>query len=161
VSRGECNAPLSGVAFVTRQKPRNLAASVRQRLFNLAQERHEDFDFPPLQAVHGSRNFALIWPKRRPLVSRELATRPRAAHLARRSHADAGLPICCWTCRRSSFGCAILSNVSMRQVTMEARSSVSRISHDEMAAPIRNRNCRPAITMIIHKAAPNVFSQIG
>jgi predicted nucleotidyltransferase component of viral defense system len=28
---------------VTREKPRNLAASVRQRLFNLAQERREDF----------------------------------------------------------------------------------------------------------------------
>jgi len=28
---------------VSREKPRNLAASVRQRLFNLAQERHEDF----------------------------------------------------------------------------------------------------------------------
>src|SRR5437588_795215 len=43
VSRGECNAPLSGVAFVSREKPRNIAASVRQRLFNLAQERREDF----------------------------------------------------------------------------------------------------------------------
>lgn len=43
MSRGECNAPLSGVAFVSREKPRNLAASVRQRLFNLAQERREDF----------------------------------------------------------------------------------------------------------------------
>ena len=28
---------------MTREKPRNLAASVRQRLFNLAQERREDF----------------------------------------------------------------------------------------------------------------------
>jgi hypothetical protein len=28
---------------VSREKPRNLAASVRQRLFNLAQERREDF----------------------------------------------------------------------------------------------------------------------
>ena len=43
MSRGECNAALSGVAFVSREKPRNLAASVRQRLFNLAQERREDF----------------------------------------------------------------------------------------------------------------------
>ena len=43
MSRGECNAPISGVAFVSREKPRNLAASVRQRLFNLAQERREDF----------------------------------------------------------------------------------------------------------------------
>lgn len=43
MSRGKCNAPLSGVAFVSREKPRNLAASVRQRLFNLAQERREDF----------------------------------------------------------------------------------------------------------------------
>ena len=43
MSRGECNAPLSGVAFVSREKPRNLAASVRQRLFSLAQERRENF----------------------------------------------------------------------------------------------------------------------
>lgn len=43
MSSGKCNAPVSGVAFVSREKPRNLAASVRQRLFNLAQERHEDF----------------------------------------------------------------------------------------------------------------------
>src|SRR5215469_13379670 len=43
VSCGKCNAPVSGVAFVSRQKSRNLAASVRQRLFNLAQERREDF----------------------------------------------------------------------------------------------------------------------
>jgi hypothetical protein len=28
---------------VSREKPRNLAASVRQRLFNLAHERREDF----------------------------------------------------------------------------------------------------------------------
>lgn len=32
MSRCERNAPLSGVVFVNRQKPRNLAASVRQRL---------------------------------------------------------------------------------------------------------------------------------
>jgi predicted nucleotidyltransferase component of viral defense system len=43
MSRGKCNAPISGVAFVSREKPRNLAASVRQRLFNLAQEKREDF----------------------------------------------------------------------------------------------------------------------
>src|SRR5947199_4886943 len=43
MSCGKCNAPLSGVAFVSREKPRNLAASVRQRLFSLAQERREDF----------------------------------------------------------------------------------------------------------------------
>src|SRR2546430_13689936 len=43
MSCGKCNAPLLGVAFVSREKPRNLAASVRQRLFNLAQERREDF----------------------------------------------------------------------------------------------------------------------
>jgi nucleotidyltransferase AbiEii toxin of type IV toxin-antitoxin system len=43
MSRGECNAAISRVAFVSREKPRNLAASVRQRLFNLAQERREDF----------------------------------------------------------------------------------------------------------------------
>src|SRR5205085_11909435 len=43
MSRGECNAALSGVAFVRWEQPRNLAASVRQRLFNIAQERHEDF----------------------------------------------------------------------------------------------------------------------
>src|SRR5437879_13319660 len=43
MSCGKCNAPLSGVAFVSRDKPRNLAASVRQRLFNLAEERREDF----------------------------------------------------------------------------------------------------------------------
>src|SRR5438067_11633928 len=43
VSCGECDAPLSGVAFVSREKPGNLAASVRQRLLNLAQERREDF----------------------------------------------------------------------------------------------------------------------
>lgn len=43
MSRGEYNAPISGVAFVSREKPRNLAASVRQRLFNRAQERREDF----------------------------------------------------------------------------------------------------------------------
>lgn len=43
MSRGECNAAISGVAFVSREKPRNLAASVRQRLFNLAQERRDDF----------------------------------------------------------------------------------------------------------------------
>src|ERR1700689_2242053 len=43
MSGGKCNAPLSGVAFVTPHKPRNLVASVRQRLFNLAQKRREDF----------------------------------------------------------------------------------------------------------------------
>src|SRR5213080_2812347 len=43
VSCGKCNAPVSGGAFVSREKPRNLAASVRQLLFNLAQERREDF----------------------------------------------------------------------------------------------------------------------
>jgi predicted nucleotidyltransferase component of viral defense system len=36
-------APISGVSAVSREKPRNLAASVRQRLFNRAQDRHEDF----------------------------------------------------------------------------------------------------------------------
>jgi predicted nucleotidyltransferase component of viral defense system len=40
---GERYAPISGVSPVSREKPRNLAASVRQRLFNRAQERHEDF----------------------------------------------------------------------------------------------------------------------
>lgn len=30
---------------MTKDKPRNLAASVRQRLLNLARERHEDFQF--------------------------------------------------------------------------------------------------------------------
>ena len=43
MSCGKRNAPISGVAFVSREKPRNLAASVRQRLFSLAQERREDF----------------------------------------------------------------------------------------------------------------------
>ena len=43
MSCGKCNAPLLGVAFVSRENLRNLAASVRQRLFNLAQERREDF----------------------------------------------------------------------------------------------------------------------
>ena len=43
MSRGERNAPLPGVAFVKREKPKNLAASVRQRLLNLAQARAEDF----------------------------------------------------------------------------------------------------------------------
>ena len=43
MSRGKCNPAIPGVAFVSREKPRNLAASVRQRLFNLAQERREDF----------------------------------------------------------------------------------------------------------------------
>ena len=41
--RGECHAPLHGGPIVSRETPRNLAASVRQRLFNRAQERHEDF----------------------------------------------------------------------------------------------------------------------
>jgi predicted nucleotidyltransferase component of viral defense system len=36
-------APISGVSAVSRETPRNLAASVRQKLFNRAQERHEDF----------------------------------------------------------------------------------------------------------------------
>ena len=40
---GERYAPISGVSPVSRETPRNLAASVRQRLFNRAQERHEDF----------------------------------------------------------------------------------------------------------------------
>src|SRR5580700_5730725 len=43
MSCGKCNAPISGVSAVSREKPRNLAASVRQKLFNRAQERHEDF----------------------------------------------------------------------------------------------------------------------
>src|SRR6266702_8078043 len=43
MSCGKRNAPISGVAFVSREKPRNLAASVRQRLFSLDQERREDF----------------------------------------------------------------------------------------------------------------------
>src|SRR5579859_7009102 len=43
MSRGEYNAPISGVAFVSREKPRNLAASARQKLFSRAQERREDF----------------------------------------------------------------------------------------------------------------------
>ena len=40
---GERYAPISGVSAVSREKPRNLAASVRQKLFNRAQQRHEDF----------------------------------------------------------------------------------------------------------------------
>ena len=36
-------SPISGVSAVSREKPRNLAASVRQKLFNLSQQRHEDF----------------------------------------------------------------------------------------------------------------------
>lgn len=43
MSSGKCHAPLPGSPIVSRETPRNLAASVRQRLFNRAQERHEDF----------------------------------------------------------------------------------------------------------------------
>jgi hypothetical protein len=39
----ECHAPVFGGPIVSRDTPRNLAASVRQRLFNRARERHEDF----------------------------------------------------------------------------------------------------------------------
>jgi hypothetical protein len=41
--RGEGDASLPGVADVTKEKPGNLAASVRQRLMNLARLRNEDF----------------------------------------------------------------------------------------------------------------------
>jgi hypothetical protein len=36
-------APISGVSAVSREKPHDPAASVRQKLFNRAQQRHEDF----------------------------------------------------------------------------------------------------------------------
>ena len=43
MSSSERHAALSGGSIVNRETPRNLAASVRQRLFNRAQEKHEDF----------------------------------------------------------------------------------------------------------------------
>ena len=43
--RGERHAALSGDAGVTKRIPTNVAASVRQRLYNLAKERQEDFNF--------------------------------------------------------------------------------------------------------------------
>lgn len=42
---GQRHATLPGVADMTKEKPRNLAASVRQRLMNLARARNEDFQF--------------------------------------------------------------------------------------------------------------------
>ena len=55
MSRGKCNAPVSGVTFVRREKPRSLAASVRQQLFNIAKERHEDLGL--LLTRHGLERF--------------------------------------------------------------------------------------------------------
>jgi predicted nucleotidyltransferase component of viral defense system len=43
--RGERDAALSGDGGVTRRVTANIAASVRQRLYNLAQEKRESFDF--------------------------------------------------------------------------------------------------------------------
>ena len=43
MSNVECDAALSGIAHVTAKKPSNIAASVRQKLMNLARERREDF----------------------------------------------------------------------------------------------------------------------
>jgi len=44
---------------VSREKPRNLAASVRQRLFNLAQERREDFGL--VLTRYGLERFLADW----------------------------------------------------------------------------------------------------
>src|SRR5579872_350500 len=45
LSDGKCHASLPGSGSMTERKPRNLVASVRQRLMNLSRERGEDFQF--------------------------------------------------------------------------------------------------------------------
>ena len=40
----QCDASLSGVTFMSVEQPRNLAASVRQRLLNIAKREGEAFD---------------------------------------------------------------------------------------------------------------------
>ena len=45
LSHVKCDAAVPGYADVTRRKPANTAASVRQRLMNVARERREDFQY--------------------------------------------------------------------------------------------------------------------
>jgi hypothetical protein len=65
---------------MTKEKPRNLAASVRQRLMNLARTRQEDFQFVlmivlrdflmvPARAVAAGGLLEMVWPPSGPWQS--------------------------------------------------------------------------------------------
>ncbi len=80
------HAPLPGVPDVTKQKPRNLAASVRQRLMNLARTQKEDF-----------RLILTRYALERLLYRLSQAIRATFERSARPF-----LPRCLWRCQRSS-----------------------------------------------------------